>query len=168
MSPKLISFVGRSDSGKTTLLTRLIPLFSELGLKTGTVKHTHHQVEFDQPGKDSWKHRQAGSSRVLLLNDAKLALFADLAAQPSLREIANEWFADFDLVVSEGYKNEECLKIEVYRQANRKPPLYPNPAFDIQALVSDASPSIPLPHFGLDDAQGVFQWICRQLKLGGF
>ncbi len=165
MTPKLVSLVGRSNSGKTTLITRLIALFSQLGLNVGTIKNTHHQVEFDHPGKDSWKHQQAGSSQVLLISNSKLALYSDVNPEQSLSETVERWFPDFDIVISEGFKNEDCLKIEVFRQANRKTPLYLDPAYDIQAIVCDTPPDVPLPHFHPDDIRGIHEWICDKLQL---
>lgn len=165
MEPKLISFVGRSNSGKTTLITSLIPLFCQLGLNVGTIKHTHHQVEFDKPDKDSGKHKRAGSSQVLLLSNSKMALFSELKTQPSLLEAVAKWFPDFDLIISEGFKREGNFKIEVYRQSNNKTPLYLDPSFDIKALVSDFPLRIPLPYFHLNNVQGIYDWICQQLQI---
>jgi len=165
MSPKLIAIVGKSNSGKTTLITRLIPLFCEIGLKVGTIKHTHHHVELDKPGKDSWKHRRAGSQRVLMLTGSNMAMFADLKSEPTLMELASTYFSDLDIIISEGFKNEDCLKIEVFRAANEKSPLYLEPEYQIQALITDQPLDAPIPVFGMDDIKEIFQWICRKLKV---
>ncbi|PCI29440.1 MAG: molybdopterin-guanine dinucleotide biosynthesis protein B [SAR324 cluster bacterium] len=165
MQPKLLSFVGRSNSGKTTFITKILPLFCQRGLKVGSIKNTHHQVKFDKPGKDSYRHREAGSSQVLLLTEDRFAIFGERPEQHSLHQLAAKWFDDFDLVLSEGFKNEDSFKIEISREANQKKPLYTNPAYQIQALISDRTAEISIPHFDLNDVNGVFEWICGQLEL---
>jgi molybdopterin-guanine dinucleotide biosynthesis adapter protein len=165
MPPKLVAIVGKSNSGKTTLITRLLPLFSQSGLKVGSIKHTHHQVELDKPGKDSWKHRSAGSSRVLLITGSNLALFSKVDSDPTLKELAELYFSDLDLVVSEGFKNEDCLKLEIFRSSNNKSPLYLDPNYQIQAVICDSPPKVSIPVFGLDDIQEIYVWICRKLNI---
>ena len=85
--PSLVSFVGRSNSGKTTLLTKLIPKFKQLGLTVGTIKNTHHDVEFDKPGKDSWQYSQSGSDRVLVSSGKKLAVFSETSTLQPLQQL---------------------------------------------------------------------------------
>lgn len=163
--PKLVGFVGRSESGKTTLLTNLIPRFKALGLTVGTIKNTHHDVEFDQPGKDSWKYAQAGSDRVLVHSGTKLAVFGEAPPATSVITLVREWFAGFDLVIFEGFKNEACFKIEVCRSATGKAPLYEDPAYQIQAVVSDRPPSCALPYFGFEEEERLIVWICQRLQI---
>jgi molybdopterin-guanine dinucleotide biosynthesis adapter protein len=165
MKPKLFSIVGRSNSGKTTLITRLIPLLVRRGLKIGTIKHTHHNVLLDQPGKDSWKHADAGSSRVLLLSAGKMALFGEADDPSRLPDIGQRWFADYDLVISEGFKNEDCLKIEITRKANDKPPLFLDPEYRIQAVVSDYPITTDRPVFGFEELEPLQQWLIMMLEL---
>ena len=166
MALKYFSIVGRSGSGKTTLITKLIPYFFEIGLKVGSVKHAHHNVEFDKPGKDSWRHRIAGCSQVLLLTNKKIALFGDLEHETDLRQIVNRWFSDFDLVISEGFKREECLKLEIVRKENNKKPLYLTASYNIQALICDYPVRTEeIPVFSMDKIQKIFQWICGELNL---
>jgi molybdopterin-guanine dinucleotide biosynthesis adapter protein len=165
MKPKLFSIVGRSNSGKTTLITRLIPFFVRHGLKVGTIKHTHHPVLLDQPGKDSWKHANAGSARVLLLSAGQMALFGEADDATRLLDISQRWFSGYDLVISEGFKNEDCLKIEITRKANGKPPLYLDPTYRIQAVVSDYPIATDLPVFGLDEPEPILQWLIATLEL---
>jgi len=160
-----VSFVGRSKSGKTTLITRLISIFRLKSLKVGSIKHTHHQAEFDKPGKDSWRHREAGSQQVLLLSQNQLALYTERIPEQSLPDIVQKWFSDFDLVISEGFKNEPGLKIEVYRPSTGKTPLYSDPAFSIDALVSDQTPESDIPFFGFEDAELICDWILERTGL---
>lgn len=163
--PKIVSFVGRSNSGKTTLLTQLIPKFDQLGLQFGMIKNTHHKVEFDQPGKDSWKYAQSGCQRVLVSSGQKLAVFSSQTKPPTLQELSKQWFQGFDLVISEGFKNEECFKIEVIRRENQKSPLYTDPGYQIDGVVGDCPPSSDLPYFTFDQLDDLVQWICRSLNL---
>ena len=163
--PPLVSFVGRSNSGKTTLLTKLIPKFKELGLTVGTIKNTHHDVEFDKPGKDSWQYSQSGSDRVLVSSGRKLAVFSESDVVQPLHQLAAEWFTGFDLVISEGFKNEDCFKIEVCRQANNKSPLHKDPAYKLDGVVGDVPPTTDLPYFQFSELDALIRWICDSLNL---
>ncbi len=163
--PNILAIVGKSNSGKTTFITNLIPLFCRENLKIGTIKHTHHDLTFDQPGKDSWKHKQAGSSQVMVISSSSMAVYSDYSSERTLKDTAEDWFSGFDLVVSEGFKYENCLRIEVYRKANNKDPLYLDPDNKISALVSDTPPLISsIPHFDINDFNGVFQWVCKKFN----
>jgi molybdopterin-guanine dinucleotide biosynthesis protein B len=164
--PKLVSFVGRSNSGKTTLVTSLIPRFKELGLTIGTIKNTHHDVEFDNPGKDSWKYAQSGSDRVLVSSGKKLAVYSDAPADKTLKSLVADWFDGFDLVISEGFKNEDCFKIEVFRSETGKTPLYQDPTYQIQAVISDIPPTRNLPYFEFQESDRLIAWICQKLQIG--
>ncbi len=165
METKLFSIVGRSGSGKTTLITRLIPYFVKRGLKVGSIKHTHHDVVFDKPGKDSWRHEQAGSSQVLLVANDKMALFGEFDGKSNLSDISHRWFKGFDLVISEGFKNQDGLKIEVIRKENGRTPLYTDPGYKIQAIISDYDIDSVLPVFDLNDEKSIFDWLCQQLEV---
>lgn len=165
MSVKHISFVGRSNCGKTTLITRLVPALQSKNLRIGTIKQTHHQAEFDKPGKDSWQHRQAGSEQVLVMSHDQLALYSARSAEVSLSEAVHRWFGDFDLVLSEGFKNEPGIKIEVFREATEKTPLYADPGFQIQALVSDTAPELAIPVFRFEDIDLICDWIIHKVGL---
>lgn len=165
MLPKVIAIVGRSGSGKTTLITKLLPQFKSLGLKVGTIKHTHHEVDQDQPGKDSWKHRQCGSDQVLLVTGKKITVHADNTSEKGVKELSQDWFQGFDLVISEGFKQEECLKIEVSRKDTGKSPLCLDSSFHIEAVVSDYKIKTSVKAFDLSDVDSLFKWIMEQLKL---
>ena len=163
--PKLISFVGRSNSGKTTFITQIIPKFTALGLRVGSIKNTHHVVDFDKPGKDSWKHAQSGSSRVVVTSAGSLAVYEKTETRPSAVDLSIQWFQGFDLVISEGFKNDNCLKIEVFREANKKTPLYTDPAYNIQAVISDNAQTGSIPHFHFADLEQIVDWIRQQLAI---
>lgn len=165
MSVHHVSFIGRSNSGKTTLISRLIPVLRSKNLRIGTIKHTHHQAEFDKPGKDSWTHRNAGSEQTLVMSHQQMALYTDRPAHFSLEKAVQRWFSDFDLVISEGFKNEPGLKIEVFRHTTNKEPLYLDPGFEVQALVSDQKPLSKIPFFRFVDIEMICDWIVTNTGL---
>src|SRR6516164_6741572 len=152
---KVIGLAGWSGAGKTTLLTRLIPLLSEQGLRVSVIKHAHQQFDVDVPGKDSWRHREAGAAEVLVSSANRWALMHELrgAAEPRLPELLGRLSA-VDLVVVEGFKREPHRKIEVHRAANDKPLLFP----DFPGIVGIAAYiaiETRLPTVHLDDIPAV-------------
>jgi molybdopterin-guanine dinucleotide biosynthesis adapter protein len=149
---RLIGFAGWSGAGKTTLLRRVIPILVAQGLRVSTLKHAHHAFDIDQPGKDSWEHRQAGATEVLIASSSRWALMHELrgAPEPSLDDLLAR-LSPVDLVLVEGFKRGSHRKIEVHRAANGKPLLHPEDP-SIVAIVSDTPPLSPLPHAHLDDA----------------
>ena len=152
---KVIGLAGWSGAGKTTLLTRVIPHFRAAGLRVSVIKHAHHKFDVDVPGKDSWRHRQAGAEEVLVSSDMRWALMLELrgAREPRLPELLAK-LSRVDLVIVEGYKSEPHRKIEVYRAANGKPLLYPDdPA--IAGIASDVAVETALPTARLDDIPAV-------------
>jgi molybdopterin-guanine dinucleotide biosynthesis protein B len=149
---RLIGFAGWSGAGKTTLVVRLIPELNRRGLSVSTIKHAHHNFDLDQPGKDSYEHRAAGAEEVLVASANRVALMRELrgAPEPSLAELFR-LLKPVDLVLVEGFKRDPLPKIEVFRAANGKPPLYPDDR-NIVALIGDAvEPSSRLPHASIDD-----------------
>ena len=148
---RVIGFAGWSGAGKTTLIVKLIPELNRRGLSVSTIKHAHHNFDLDQPGKDSYEHRAAGAEEVLVASANRVALMRELrgAPEPSLSELLR-LMKTVDLVLVEGFKRDPLPKIEVFRTANGKPPLYPEDR-NIVALISDAGPSGGLPHASIDD-----------------
>lgn len=149
---RLIGLAGWSGAGKTTLAAKLLPELIGRGLKVSTIKHAHHAFDVDQPGKDSYVHRMAGASEVLVSSARRWALMHENRgdAEPPLEELLAK-LATVDLVLVEGFKREAHPKIEVHRAANAKPLLYPDdPA--IRAIAADIPlPHAPLPVIDLDD-----------------
>ena len=152
---KVIGLAGWSGAGKTTLLTRLIPHFNAQGLRVSVIKHAHHQFDVDVPGKDSWRHREAGAAEVLVASSNRWALMHELrgAAEPRLPELLSKLSA-VDLVIVEGFKREPHRKIEVHRAANGKPLLFPDDP-GIVAIVTDVAVETRLPTVHLDDIPAV-------------
>ena len=152
---KVIGLAGWSGAGKTTLLARLIPHFIAQGLRVSTIKHAHHAFDVDVPGKDSWVHREAGASEVLVSSSQRFALMHELrgAAEPRLPELLAK-LAPVDLVVVEGFKTDPHRKIEVHRAGNGKALLFPNdPA--IVGVASDVEVTTNLPVAHLDDIKAI-------------
>jgi molybdopterin-guanine dinucleotide biosynthesis protein B len=148
---RVIGFAGWSGAGKTTLIVRLIPELNRRGVSVSTIKHAHHNFDLDQPGKDSYEHRAAGAEEVLVASANRVALMRELrgAPEPSLAELLR-LLKNVDLVLVEGFRRDPLPKIEVFRSANGKPPLYPGDR-NIVALISDAGLSGGLPHAPIDD-----------------
>jgi len=135
---RVFGIAGHSGMGKTTLLERLIPTFKARGLRVSLVKHSHKDIEVDRPGKDSFRLREAGCSEVLLLGQHRWALMHELRddPEPALPELLSR-LQHCDLVLVEGFKSGDFPKIEVWRAALDRPPLWPHwPG--IGALASDA------------------------------
>jgi molybdopterin-guanine dinucleotide biosynthesis protein B len=152
----VIGLAGWSGAGKTTLLDRLIPALIARGLRVSTLKHAHHEFDVDRPGTDTWLHRQAGANEVLAASAGGWALLHELRddAEPPLPALLAR-MAQVDVVLIEGFKREGHPKIEIYRQANAKPPLHPGDP-SIVALASDVIfPGLTIPMYHLDDIPGI-------------
>jgi molybdopterin-guanine dinucleotide biosynthesis protein B len=152
---KVIGLAGWSGAGKTTLLARLIPHFIAGGLRVSTIKHAHHAFDVDVPGKDSWVHREAGASEVLVSSSQRFALMHELrgAAEPRLPGLLAK-LTPVDLVLVEGFKTDPHRKIEVHRAGNGKALLFPrDPA--IVGIASDVDVTTNLPVAHLDDIQAI-------------
>jgi molybdopterin-guanine dinucleotide biosynthesis protein B len=152
---KVIGLAGWSGAGKTTLLTRVIPLLNAQGLRVSVIKHAHHKFDVDKPGKDSWRHREAGAEEVLVSSGNRWALMHELRdeREPRLPELLQK-LSRVDLVVIEGYKTEPHRKIEVHRAENGKPFLFPGDA-DIIGIAADVAVETRLPVVHLDDIAGI-------------
>jgi molybdopterin-guanine dinucleotide biosynthesis adapter protein len=160
---KVFGFAGYSGSGKTTLIEQLIPRFTARGLVVSLIKHTHHKFDVDQPGKDSYRHRQAGANEVLLTCDARWVLMHELrgAPEPTLEEQLAV-LSPCDLVLVEGFKQTSISKIEVHRPAHGRPPIWPENT-SIVAVASDVPLDCPLPCLDLNDADAVTDFILNFL-----
>ncbi|MFZ5917584.1 MAG: molybdopterin-guanine dinucleotide biosynthesis protein B [Chloroflexota bacterium] len=148
----VVSIVGKSGSGKTTFLEKLLPELKRRGYRVATVKHDIHGFDIDHPGKDTWRHAQAGADAVIISSPHRIALIQRRDGEMPLDEIAT-FVRDVDLIITEGYKRGDKPKIEVCRRA-RSTELICNPD-ELIAIVSDQSFSLKVPQFGLEDAAGV-------------
>lgn len=166
---KIFGFAGFSGSGKTTLLEKVIPLLVSRALKVSLIKHAHHNVDIDKPGKDSYRHREAGCSEVMLVSGSRWALMHELrgAAEPGLEEQLAR-FSPCDLILVEGYKENAIPKIEVYRPSHGKPLMWPQ-AQGIVAIATDAPHELPssiaVPVLDLNDPAEVADFVLRKMEL---
>nr|WP_315238269.1 molybdopterin-guanine dinucleotide biosynthesis protein B [uncultured Albidiferax sp.] len=165
---KAVVFAGFSGSGKTTLLEQLIPLLKQQGLRVSVAKHAHHRFDIDQPGKDSWRHRQAGAFEVVIASDLRLALVREFE-QPerlSVHALIAELHPGVDWVLVEGFKTSELPKIEVWRAASGQPVQYPEDPC-IVAIATDSplpSPSA-LPVLDINNPAAVVAWLQQHAAL---
>lgn len=162
---KVFGIAGYSGSGKTTLLEKLIPQFTARGLTVSVIKHAHHGFDIDRPGKDSYRHREAGASEVLLSCNDRWALMHERrdGSDVTLDELLAR-LAPCDLVLVEGFKQEPIPKLEVYRPENGKPPLFPERS-DIVAVASNVTLATSLPELALDDVAAIADFVMNTLQL---
>lgn len=158
--PPVLSIVGKSESGKTTLIEKLIPELKRRGYRVGVVKHAHHGFDLDRPGKDSYRHRQAGASTVMIVSPGQMALVKDMAGEHLAALVP--YFADMDLLITEGFKRDAAPKIEVFRaKRHRQPACLDDPT--LVAMVSDTPCSLDVPCFTPDDAAAIAAFIVNRL-----
>jgi molybdopterin-guanine dinucleotide biosynthesis protein B len=162
---KIFGFAGWSGSGKTTLIERLIPLVVARGLTVSLIKHAHHTFDVDQPGKDSYRHRHAGCSEVLVSSSRRWALMHELrgAAEPGFEDLVAH-VAPCDLLLVEGFKREKLSKLEVYRESVGEPLIHPHDP-DVVAVASDARVETRLPQFDLNDPPRIAEFMLRHVGL---
>ena len=154
--PVIVSFVGRSESGKTTLIEKLIPVLLRRGLRVGTIKHTHHTPELDRSGKDSARHLAAGASTVVLASSGQIQL-VKTGVNGGLGGLVR-YFDDVDLLITEGFKQERTTKIEVLRLAVSDRLLCLDDPM-LLAVATDATIDLPVPVLRLDDPEAVADFI---------
>lgn len=153
---RIIGLAGWSGAGKTTLITRVVPLLNRRGIRVATVKHAHHAFEIDRPGKDSWLHREAGATEVAIVSSRRWAIVHELReeSEPALTEILAK-LSPADLVIIEGFKRHAHPKLEIYRASVGKPLIYPQDDC-VVAIASDAPLAhAQLPVLMLDDVEGI-------------
>lgn len=162
---RVYGITGWKNTGKTTLTERLVTEMVGRGLRLSTVKHAHHDTEVDHPGRDSFRHRQAGAGQVIVASPARWALMTELrgAAEPPLEQLLAR-LDPCDLVLVEGYKTGPHPKVEAHRAAAGRPLLAPeNPT--IRALATDTALDHPLPQFDLNDVPAIADFILAEVGL---
>jgi molybdopterin-guanine dinucleotide biosynthesis adapter protein len=154
-----LSFVGRSNTGKTTVIERLIPILCERGLKVAVIKHHPHDFNIDIPGKDTYRYKQAGATTSIIASPGKVAVVEDTERELSLEEIITRYVRDVDLLIIEGFKKAKIPKIEVFQRKEGAD--LPVCAGDINliAIIADESVETSLPIFSRNDVQGVAEFI---------
>jgi molybdopterin-guanine dinucleotide biosynthesis protein B len=164
--PPVFIFVGHSGSGKTTLIEQLLRELSGRGLRVATIKHAHHRVQLDTPGKDSWRYKQAGAVISMLVTSGELQLVADAPVDRNGRrepeQLAQRFLGEADLVLAEGFSHAAGAKIEVLRRECSAIPRCAV-ADGLIAMVTDVAEVHPqLPHFALDDIGGIVQFMLER------
>lgn len=160
MSIPILCFVGRSNSGKTTLIERLIPELVRAGYRVATIKHAGHGFDLDTEGKDSWRHKRAGASTVVVVSKGSLACFSDVSDQVQVEEIRDRYVdKDADLIIAEGWKSEGHAKIVVVRDQLGEVPIAPD---GLLAVVSNRKLDLAVPCLHSDDIPAIAELVMRQ------
>lgn len=161
MTP-IISFVGRSGAGKTTLIEKLIKYFTQGGYSIGTIKHTHHSVSFDKEGKDSYRHFQAGATSSMIVSEDKIG-FVTRNVVKDTGFLVKNYFGHCDLVIVEGFKDDDTKKIEVYRKEVSEEPLYKRLKNVIAVATNTTFNDISC--FSINDIEGIAMFIVEELSI---
>jgi molybdopterin-guanine dinucleotide biosynthesis adapter protein len=163
---KVFGLAGWSGSGKTTLVTKLLPELIGRGLTVSTMKHAHHGFDVDQPGKDSYVHRSAGATEVLVASANRWALMHEHrgAPEPRAAELMQH-MTPVDLLLVEGFKREPHPKLEIYRVANGKPLLHPDDPYIVAVASDEPLIGLHLPLLSIDDVPGIADFIIAHCGL---
>ena len=150
----IVSIVGRSNTGKTTLIEKLIPELRRRGYRVATIKHNIHGFDIDHEGKDSWRHKKAGASLTVIASPERVAVIEDVSKDYELSELRDRYIKDVDIILSEGFKKNPHPKIEVVRAEMNHEPLC-SAEDNLVAVVSDKRVDRGVPYLGVDDIKGV-------------
>ncbi len=163
MTPPILSFVGRSNSGKTTLIERLIPELTRAGYRVATIKHAGHGFDLDTEGKDSWRHKRAGASAVIVVSKGSLAMFADVPEELPVDQIRDRFInEEMDLIIAEGWKSYGFPKVVVVREHLEEVNVSLEGLF---AVASIKRIECSAPWFDRDDVQGLARLIVQRFPL---
>lgn len=163
---KIFGLAGWSGSGKTTLLVALLHRLTARGVTVSTMKHAHHKFDVDKPGKDSFRHREAGASEVMVASGTRWALMHELRdeSEPSVEELIKR-MTPVDLLIIEGFKDHPHPKLEIHRPDIGKPMLWPQDPHIVAVASTAALPDLPLPLLNLDDIEAIADFILEQTGL---
>ena len=154
--PPIVSIVGESKSGKTTLIEMLISQLKSRGYRVATIKHSVHRLSFDKTGKDSWRHIQAGSAATAIVSPDEVVLIKTVTAEPDLNEIARLLGEDYDIILAEGFKQSQTPKVEVHRKAVGPPLSQIN---NLIAIATDEPLETKTRQFSLNDIKGLADFL---------
>jgi len=160
--PKVVTIVGRSDSGKTTLVEKLIAAYRARGLVVSAVKSMQHDFSIDQPGKDSSRYKEAGADSLIITNGKTYALVSGNRDHADPLKLALRHFSGSDIIIIEGYKEGRTPKVEVVGDSN-EPPLYRSGIENIRMIVSDRKQMSGMPVFRRNDVEGIMNGIERHI-----
>jgi molybdopterin-guanine dinucleotide biosynthesis protein B len=161
---KVVAFSGHSGSGKTTLMEQLLPLLKARGLRVSVVKHAHHPIDIDKPGKDSWRHRVAGAFELVAVSPQRLVLMREYerSHEMTVHQAIAELYPGVDWVLVEGFRDSDLLKLEVWRHMTGQAVRYTNDPF-VVAIATDSPEQLPeatlRPVLALNRADSVAQWL---------
>jgi molybdopterin-guanine dinucleotide biosynthesis protein B len=158
----IVAVVGKSNSGKTTLIEKLIPELNKRGYRVATVKHHNHALEIDTPGKDSWRHKQAGAQTTFISTPGELGMVHSVDSDMTPIEIRDRFIDNADLVLAEGFKQLSVPKIEVFRSCAHAEPVSAGDE-NLLAIASDTDLDIGAPCCGLDDSERLVDIIEQQV-----
>ncbi|MBI5561100.1 MAG: molybdopterin-guanine dinucleotide biosynthesis protein B [Deltaproteobacteria bacterium] len=168
MKAPLISIVGLSGSGKTTLMVRLVSQFVKRGFRVGTIKHSRHPHPLDAPGKDSWRHKNAGAEKSIFIGPESLQLVSDVKNNPSPEGLAKKYLREMDIVLVEGFLQSAAEKIEVVRSERSSRPIS-HPEEGLIAIATNLDPGelkgAGVPCFNIDDDAALADFIQRHFSL---
>jgi molybdopterin-guanine dinucleotide biosynthesis protein B len=160
--PPVLALIGRPNCGKTTLIEKLIPALAVKGVRVGTIKHHHGDIQMDTPGKDTWRHKNAGAKVVLLSSPGGIGLIQDTTEDTPVEDLVSLYFQNVDLVIAEGYKWSALPKIEVFRSTVYDEPMQ-EPGETLIAMVSDVEVRQDLPWFKNDDISSLIEFILEKI-----
>jgi molybdopterin-guanine dinucleotide biosynthesis adapter protein len=152
----VVAIVGRSGSGKTVLMEKLIGEMKARGYKVAAVKHAHQKIDMDAPGKDTWRFSQAGSKATVIASPELITIFRNTKADPGLEDVVRVLGQGYDIILAEGFKETKYPKIEVH-EGKETAPLFKES--DLIAIVSDDKIKFKIPRFRRDDAEGIADFI---------
>lgn len=155
--PPIVCFVGRSNSGKTTVIERLIPELVMAGYRVATIKHAGHGFDLDTEGKDSWRHKRAGATSVIVVSKGSMAMFTDVSDEIGAGELRDRFLdPKLDLVIAEGWKSEGYPKVVVVRDQLGEVPISDE---GLLAVVSNKPVQVSVPVFDPDDIKGIGEFL---------
>lgn len=157
-NPPVLCFVGWKNSGKTTLIEKVIAGLKKAGYRVAAVKHDAHRFEIDHPGKDSYRFSAAGADAAVLSSREKTAVVLHHSEEPTLEEVLSRFVEGVDIVLAEGYKASRFPKIEVHRKATGAPLIHPPPP-GLIAVATDETVDTPVPRLDIDDIEGILGFI---------
>ncbi|MHB1697031.1 MAG: molybdopterin-guanine dinucleotide biosynthesis protein B [bacterium] len=164
--PKIISFIAKSGTGKTTLIEKIIKILSEKGYKVSSIKHTDHDFDADMPGKDSWRHKKAGTHSTMILSAGKLAFFTDVDSSFQISDIIPKYFNNSDIVIIEGFKDLKIKKIELLRKAINPDGLKPRYCNDPNLILicsDEFIENFKTPQININDSEKIADFIERNI-----
>lgn len=159
----IIGFTGRANSGKTTLIEKVIAVFKKQGLRVAVIKHAHHPFDFDVPGKDTYRHKKAGADSVIVASRERIAMVKDSPGEYSLEDIISRYVGDADLIIVEGFKTAQIPKIEVYTRTSGEAPLCVSGDRLYIAVATDDDLDVPVPKFRRDEADAIAGFISTHI-----